>query len=146
VELSQDEHHLNILSIFHYVVGGLTALFACFPIFHLIMGLSFLFGGFGPPPEEEFPFRIFGLMFTLIPAAIILTGWVLAGFIAVAGYYLSKRKHYTFCLVMAGVECIFIPFGTVLGIFAIIVLARPAVKALFEPGESAEPVPDLPDA
>jgi len=146
VELNQDEHHLNILSIFHYVVGGLTALFACFPIFHLIMGLSFLFGGFGPPPEEEFPFRIFGLMFTLIPAAIILTGWVLAGFIAAAGYHMSKRKHYTFCLVIAGVECIFIPFGTVLGIFTIIVLGRPEVKALFETGEPAEPVPDLPDA
>jgi hypothetical protein len=146
MELNQDEHHLNILSIFHYVVGGLTALFACFPIFHLMMGLGFLFGGFGPPPEEEFPFRLFGLMFTVIPAVIILTGWVLAGFIAAAGYHLSKRQHYTFCLVIAGVECIFIPFGTVLGIFTIIVLVRPGVKALFEPGQTAESAPDLPDA
>jgi len=122
------------LSIFHYVVGGLTALFACFPIFHLLLGLSFLFGGFGPPPEEEFPFRLFGLMFTLIPAVIILSGWILAGFIIAAGYFLSKRRHYTFCLVVAGVECIFIPFGTVLGIFTIIVLVRPTAKALFQAG------------
>lgn len=129
---NQDEQHLNILSIFHYVVGGLTALFACFPIFHLLMGLAFLTGGFGPTPDEEFPFQLFGLMFTLIPAAIILTGWVLAGCIVAAGYFLSKRSRYTYCLVIAGVECIFIPFGTVLGIFTIIVLVRPGVKAMFE--------------
>ena len=43
-------------------------------------------------------------------------GWALAGAIVMAGYYLSKRRYYTFCLVVAGVECIFMPFGTVLGI------------------------------
>lgn len=129
----QDEQHLQILSVFHFVVGGLTALFACFPIFHLVIGLGMLSGGFGPPgPGEEFPFRLFGLLFVMVPAIIILLGWVLAGAIIAAGYFLSKRQHYTFCLVVAGVECIFIPFGTVLGVFTIIVLVRPAVKALFE--------------
>jgi len=38
-----------------------------------------------------------------------------------------------FCLVMAGVECIFTPFGTVLGVLTIIVLVRPSVKELFMP-------------
>jgi hypothetical protein len=33
--------------------------------------------------------------------------------------------------VMAGVECIFAPFGTVLGVFTIIVLMRESVKQLF---------------
>ena len=138
MSLNQNEQHLHILSIFHYVVGGLTALFACFPIFHLLMGLAMLTGKFGPAPDEEFPFQLFGLMFTLIPAAIILTGWVLAGCIVAAGYFLSKRSRYTYCLVMAGVECIFIPFGTVLGVFTIIVLIRPEVKALFQAGPAAE--------
>lgn len=130
---NQDEQHLNILSIFHYVVGGLTALFACLPIFHLAIGISMLSGGFGPPPPDEaFPFRLFGLLFVIVPATIILLGWGLAVTIALAGYYLSKRRNYTFCLVVAGLECIFMPFGTVLGIFTIIVLVRPSVKALFE--------------
>ena len=117
--------------------SGLTALFACFPIIHLVIGLAFLTGSFGPQPDEEFPFQLFGLMFTIIPAIIILSGWTLAGFIVATGYFLSKRKHYTFCLVIAGVECIFIPFGTVLGIFTIIVLVRPTVKPLFEGSSTA---------
>lgn len=135
---NQDEQHLHILSIFHFVVGGLTALFACFPIFHLAIGLGMLTGGFGPSsPNEPFPFRLFGLMFVIIPAIIILLGWALAGAIVVAGYFLSKRQKYTFCLVVAAVECIFIPFGTVLGVFTIIVLVRPTVKALFEANSPA---------
>lgn len=130
---NQDEQYLQILSIFHFVVGGLTALCACFPIFHLAVGISMLTGGFGPTPTDEpFPFQLFGLMFVLIPAMIILLGWALAAAIVTTGYFLSKRRNHIFCLVVGGVECIFFPFGTVLGVFTIIVLVRPTVKALFE--------------
>lgn len=128
----QEKHYLKLLSIFHYVVAGITGLFACFPVFHLAMGIGMLTGGFGPAPEEAFPFQLFGAMFVLVPLIIILLGWALAGVIAVAGYYLGAQRNYTFCLVVAGVECIFMPFGTVLGIFTIIMLVRPTVKALFE--------------
>lgn len=134
---NQDEQYLQILSIFHYVVGGLAALFACFPIFHLAMGLGMLTGGFGPvPSDDKFPFQLFGLMFVIIPLIIILCGWALAGAIIATGYFLSKRRKHTFCLVVAGVECIFMPFGTVLGVFTIILLVRPTVKALFEANSS----------
>ncbi len=133
ITTNQDEHHLKILSIFHYVVGGIVALFSCIPVFHPAMGIAFLTGGFGPP-DNEFPFRLFGLMFTLIPLVIILSGWALAGFIIAVGYFLGQKRRYTFCLVMGGVECIFVPFGTVLGVFTIIVPAKAEVKALFEAG------------
>jgi len=133
----QNEQYLKILSIFHYVVGGMTGLFACFPIFHLSMGIAMLAGGFGSTPDD-FPFQLFGLMFIIIPACIILVGWALAGCIIAAGYFLSTRQKYTFCLVVGGVECIFMPFGTVLGIFTIILLVKPEVKALFEGTVPAE--------
>ena len=32
--MTQDEHNLNLLGIFHYVLGGMTALFSLFPILH----------------------------------------------------------------------------------------------------------------
>ena len=38
-----DNEHLRLLSIFHYVVSGLAALFACFPICHLVLGFFFIF-------------------------------------------------------------------------------------------------------
>jgi hypothetical protein len=46
-----------------------------------------------------------------------------------------------FCLVMASITCMFMPFGTVLGVFTLIVLMRPSVKPLFE-GQAANPPGD----
>jgi hypothetical protein len=46
------------------------------------------------------------------------------------GRSLALRKRYSFVFVMACVECLFIPFGTVLGVFTIIVLSRESVRAL----------------
>jgi hypothetical protein len=132
---NQDLEYLRILSVFYYVVAGIAALFACFPIIHLSVGISMLTGGFfGPdiPQDEPFPFALFGLMFTIIPAVIILSGWAYAICMVAAGYFLGQRQRYIFCMVMAAISCVFMPFGTVLGIFTILLLARPSVKELFE--------------
>jgi len=42
-----------------------------------------------------------------------------------------------FCLVMGGVESIFMPFGTILGVFTISVLMRESVKQLFTANTSS---------
>ena len=33
--MNQDEEHLRLLSIFHYVCAGLSAFFACIPLIHV---------------------------------------------------------------------------------------------------------------
>ena len=59
-------------------------------------------------------------------------GATLAVCIAVAGRYLSQRRRYLFCLVTACVMAgLSMPFGTILGVFTIIVLMRPSVTAAF---------------
>ena|SRR5690348_7815423 len=135
--MKEDIEQIKLLAIFHYVVAGFAGLFACFPIFHLIMGISMLTGDFfpeGTPPDMPFPLPMFGLMFTLIPAAIILFGWSFAICLAISGYFLTRHQRWLFCVVMAGISCMFTPFGTVLGVFTIIVLMRPSVKTLFNYG------------
>jgi hypothetical protein len=136
--MTQDEEHIRLLSIFHYVVAGLAGLFALFPILHLILGLMFIlapnkFAGKGEPPP---PF--IGWFFVIFAAVFIILGWVFAGFVFTAGRFLAKRKRYLFCLVMAGVECLFMPFGTVLGVFTIIVLMRESVKQVFAANKSLQ--------
>jgi len=129
--MNKDEEHLRLLSIFHTVVAALTGLFSLLPIIHLVMGIIFLtapekFQGSGPPPP---PFV--GWMLIIIASGIILLGLAMAVCIFLSGRFLSKRRHYMFCLVMGGIECLVMPFGTVLGVFTIIVLSRPTVKPLF---------------
>ena len=136
---AQDLEQLRLLSIFHYVIAGFVALFGSLPIFHLIIGLTFMFSpeamGGGPPPEE-FPVFLFGMMFTLIPALFIAIGWGTAFLIARAGSRLRQHRSHTFCIVMAAIACSFVPLGTVLGVFTIIVLSRPGVRALFAENSS----------
>jgi hypothetical protein len=129
--MKQDEEHLRLLSIFHYVVAGLAALIACFPILHLIVGLVFIFASNHLPANGNPPPAFIGWIFVIFAATFILLGWTMAALILTTGRFLARRKHYQFCLVMAGVECLFMPFGTVLGVFTILVLVRESVKPLF---------------
>ena len=128
-----DEEHLRLLTIFHFVCAGMAALLAGMPIIHLVIGLVILLApdAFGHGSNQ--PPRVFGLVLVIIAGVFILLGWTFAALLAWAGRNLGRRKHYTFCFVMACVACLFMPFGTVLGVFTIIVLLRPAVKLLFEP-------------
>jgi len=123
--MKEDERYLQLLSIFHYVVGGLAACFACIPTIHLAIGIAMLVGAIDDAPA------FVGVFFVVIATFAILVGWTLAVCIIVAGRCLAKRKRYMFCLVMAAISCVFMPIGTVLGVFTIIVLMRPSVKELF---------------
>jgi len=130
--MNQDEEHLKLLSIFHYVAGGITGVIACFPIMHLLMGLVILVAGLGEASgDDKFPVLLIGLIFILIPGFIILCGWAFAVCLIIAGSFLAQRKRYTFCFVVACISCLLMPYGTVLGVFTIIVLMRPTVKELF---------------
>ena len=137
--MAQDEQHLNLLSIFHYVVGGLTALFSCIFLVHVGMGIAMLAGAFdgkdGPP-------KFFAWFFILFPAVLMLCGWALATLMIVAGRKLKRRASHTFCLVVAGLECLLMPLGTVLGTFTILVLMRDSVKVLFSANRAMQATPN----
>ena len=128
---NQDAEHVRLLAIFHYVLAGMVALFSLFPIFHLVIGVALVTGAFDEFDESEPPPAIFGWMFVIMPALFIAMGLTLAAFVAIAGFRLHKFRSHLFCLVIAGIECAFMPFGTILGALTIIVLMRPGTKRLF---------------
>lgn len=156
--IDQVREHIRLLSIFHYVVGGIGYLVSLFPIIHLAMGIFFLAAPeeFFEPPKppkitgssigespsleikdssvevsDEFPARLFGLLFTIIPAIIILCGFIVSTLIVIAGKRLASHRSHTFCLVVAGIECLIMPFGTILGVFTILTLLKPEARQLF---------------
>ncbi len=131
----QDREHLQLLSVFHYVVAGLAAIFSCIPIVHLAIGIGMVTGRFGAAKEPIL--RVIGPLLIVVATVLILSGWAFAILLAVAGTHLRGSRHYTFCLVMAGVACAFVPFGTVLGVLTIVVLSRPGVRAAFAPPTGA---------
>lgn len=131
--MNDEVRYLDILAIFHLVVGVIAGLFSCFPLINLSVGLSML----SEIPKtiargELFsPFAMFPILFVALPAIIVIFGWMFAIAVILNAYYLKKRKWLTYCLVVGGIETVFMPFGTVLGVFTIIVLTKPNMKELF---------------
>src|ERR1043166_4302384 len=127
--LKDNEQHLRLLEIFHYVVAGLTALVALFPLIHVTVGWFLLHA---PPPQNgEPPPAFVGYILMVLGGAFFLLGQTFAACILAAGRCIHSRTRYWFAFIMACFECAFFPFGTVLGVFTIVVLSRPAVKQMF---------------
>lgn len=125
---NDDKQYLKLLSIFHYIVGAMTALFSFFPLIHIAIGIAMLCGAF---EGKDAPPRFLGLFFVILPSIFMLCGWAMAVCIIVAGRKLARYRARTYCLVIAAIECIFVPFGTILGVFTIIMLMKDSVKAMF---------------
>ena len=138
--MDRDTEPLNLLAIFHYVVGGLAALFSFFALFYSIIGGFLLYAAEHPGPNSQEPPPAFlGWIFIVLGAVFFLAGVTIAICILIAGRCLSRRKGYSFALVIACIECLFVPFGTILGIFTIVALSRESVKALFSGAQTPAP-------
>jgi len=84
------------------------------------------------PPEMAFMLAVMG-------GAMVLASWIIGVLIIYAGKCINQRKGYTFIFVMACVQCLHMPIGTALGVFTLIVMTRPSVKAVF--GQYVGPPP-----
>ena len=133
---NKDTEQLDLLAIFHYVIGGILAFFSCIPLIHVFVGLMVVSGKVfteadGPPPRDAF-----GWIFVIVGSVFILFGWTIAICIIVAGRKLKHRTGRMYCMVIAGVECMFMPFGTVLGVFTLIALNKDSIKAIYTKSET----------
>jgi hypothetical protein len=132
--VDRDAEHIRILSICWYIASGMAALFGCLPILYVVLGLMVIIApgafaggrGAGPPPPA-----FMGWMFVVMGGIFLLFLWgsAVIGFLTARA--LPKRKALMVCYVASALACMQIPVGTVLGIFTIIVLSRPGVRASF---------------
>ena len=129
--MDRDAEHLRLLSLFYYIRGALSAFFSCFFILYIVMGLIM---AMIPTPARgnNAPSAAIGYVFAAVGCAIVLLGWSLAAVTLYAGHCISQRKHRMFCMVVAGISCLFIPYGTILGVFTLLVLQRPSVRDIFD--------------
>jgi len=171
---AQDEAHLGLISVFHYVLAGLYLLGIGFVIIHfMIMSMVFRMAGaesgkshpapvavIAENPATETPGEMSGLLEIPPPATAPPTApnvakpnpfpkeiipffigiYVVIGLFMVtlcvvnilSGLYIRKYKNRTFSFIVAAVNCLQIPLGTLLGVFTIIVLSRVSVKMEYD--------------
>lgn len=124
-----DAQHLKLLSIFHYIVGGLVAFLSLFALVYIGLGVFFL--NMPSQPNEPAPPAMVGPFMIGFGVLGLLFGEGLAVSVLMAGRALTRRTKYWFVFVVACFECMIFPFGTALGVFTIIVLSRTTVRAAF---------------
>ena len=129
-----DNEHLRILSLCYYIYSGFNAAYSLFGLFYVFMGLMVgsVISRLPAQPNQPPPTAMFALFFGVFGAGmfVFLMGQGILKFM-VAGR-LRRRRSRVFCMIVAGVSCIGIPFGTTLGAFTLDVLSRQSVKPLFD--------------
>ena len=124
----QDVDQLRWVQIFYYVTTAGYAMAGCFPLVHLTIG-AFL--AFSPGKGQGDP-RLVGWIFMAVAIALIVFFWILAAIQYLVARNIERRRRHTFCVVVAAITAATcFPLGTALGVFTIIVLMRPQVKAAF---------------
>jgi hypothetical protein len=143
----------RLLALGYYIKGALgVALISIFLIhFFFLLGLSFLpesawnrpirtpntaqsASAVSPPsphPTNDMPPVIMFRIFAAVIGVIILMGWTFGALTIYAGRCVQKRRHRVFILVMGGLNCVLIPWGTLLGIATFIVMQSPAGQEEF---------------
>ena len=129
----QDDEHIRLLWVFHFIVSGLALLGIAFLFLHYLMMSTFFLHperwntrGGNVPPREFFNIFIWFYVFMGVVLLVASVGNL------ISAVFLRWRKHRTFSLVVAGLDCVQIPFGTALGVFTLIVLLRDSVRQSYE--------------
>jgi hypothetical protein len=133
LELNEaDRTHLKVLSILYYVWGGLAMLGLCGGLIYIVVGAAVAGAASIPTTQPQGPpVAVVGGFFIAIGACVSIFAATLGGLNIYVGRCLSEGRCLTLCQVMAALNCISIPAGTLLGVFTLIVLARPSVAAYF---------------
>ena len=131
--MDKNLQNLRTLGVFYYVVAALAAMIALIPMIHLTIGSVLLVVSL-INPKAMLPLTFVGGVFVLVASFLILLGAAFGTCLFLAGRFLRQTRHYHFCLVMGGVACVFFPWGTVLGVFTLVLLSKEEVRALFSTG------------
>jgi hypothetical protein len=135
IQAALDAENLRLLEIVYYIAGGMTALFSCFFILHftmfMVLGLNPKFFNNGANHAANQPPTGIFLVAAAVIGCLMVSGWIFGALQIYAGRCLKKRQHRTFVLIIAGLETCFIPWGTAIGVWTILLLQRPGVRALF---------------
>ena len=132
-----DEEHLRLLSIFHYIAGAITLFISLIFLAQFFL-FSFIFDevmknimNIALVGYYEFNPDFFSLLIYLWMVLFLL--FIAFGIAQIiSGKYLRAKKHRIFSFIVAIINILFFPYGTILGIMTIIVISRSSVVALYQ--------------
>lgn len=123
--------HLRLLSILHYVWAAMgllgTLLLGAYAVFVGAVLSPDMIERTADPQEFRTAMGIMTSVFVIL--ALVSLAFTVASFLAAR--WLAARRNRTFCIVVAAIDCLSIPFGTALGVFTILELSKEPVRRSF---------------
>lgn len=137
-----DEEHLKLLALGYMISAGTTAFFSLFGLMYMFMGIV-LSVSLAHAPEatagsSQPPPAFMGWIFAGFGLAIFLILILIAALKLRVASCIKRRQARTFCMVIAGISCLEVPYGTLLGVFSFIVLGRDSVAGQFHAGVTSQ--------
>jgi hypothetical protein len=127
----QDYDQLKTLGICTLVYAGFVGLVSLFCLIYVAVGVAMVADP-GSDPDAQTAGGIVALIGVII-CSFFLAKCLLLVF---SGIGLLKHKWRTVSYVGAGLSCMNMPLGTILGVFTFLVLGRPSVRALYDASRS----------
>ncbi|MFZ5895051.1 MAG: hypothetical protein ACOY0T_28585 [Myxococcota bacterium] len=136
---ASDQSDLKTLAICHYAYAALLAFGGLVPVVMVLFGVGLVTSlaatasGTTTPAADVAAggFMVGGVLLVIMGAVTFLV-WVKAGLVLFSGLSLRRGKHRTLSQVVAALCCLNVPLGTLLGVFTLMVLARPSVRAGYD--------------
>jgi hypothetical protein len=129
-----DADHMRLLAIFHFIAAafallGILFLWGHYTLMHVFMTHPQMWTW---PRQQDPDTAEFFVMFRWFYVAMAL--WFLASAVlnVTSAFCLRARKSRTFSMVVACINCLYMPLGTILGVLTILVLARDTVREEYE--------------
>ncbi|MDB6025781.1 MAG: hypothetical protein JWM68_2004 [Verrucomicrobiales bacterium] len=127
----KDKDQIKLLAVFHFVGAGLALLGIGFLFLHhmflsKIMANPGIWKGQANGPPKEF-FEMFIWFYVLMGVWFVVSSILNV----ISGLFLLNKQHRMFSLVVAGINCLHMPLGTILGVFTLIILMRDSVRSLY---------------
>lgn len=138
---TKDTEHLRMLAICHYVVSGLSVLVIGFLLLHYtIMKMVFANpkmwdNAKEPPPFNPAEFMHLFQWFYLFAGIMIVIFAILT---LLSGRFIHRRVNRNFSIVIGGMNCLHFPFGTLLGIFTLIILTKDSVMRMYSNSKQSD--------
>jgi hypothetical protein len=125
--MTHDESNLHLLAILYYFAAGLFAVLLVVALLCLAAGILAMLGLLGGGSSAP----VVGIVLIAAAVAGILVNVGAGTIFYLAGGCIERCCHYNFCVVAAGVSCLFFPPGAILGVYSLSVLMRPSVRQKF---------------
>jgi hypothetical protein len=125
--------NLDLVSIFHYVLAALIYLKGMIAFFFMGIGSIAMAAVLSDRPHDMAIalFALF-LIFFAAPMLVLCVVWTIATLVLLAGRRIAARTNLGYCQVIAALECLCVPLGTILGILTLIQLTKPQAKETFK--------------